>query len=112
MLAETKKAVFLQRVSQRKPVLVSTQNHAEVAESVDASVSKTDEVTLVPVRSRPSVLKTPLNHLIWRVFLFVGAQIGRKFQRIIVQRYLVSYNPINHGQLFLSIGNKVIGNTC
>ena len=28
---------------------------AEVAESVDASVSKTDEVTLVPVRSRPSV---------------------------------------------------------
>ena len=30
---------------------------AEVAESVDASVSKTDEVTLVPVRSRPSVRK-------------------------------------------------------
>ena len=32
-----------------------TPKHAEVAESVDASVSKTDEVTLVPVRSRPSV---------------------------------------------------------
>ena len=35
--------------------MVSLSNHAEVAESVDASVSKTDEVTLVPVRSRPSV---------------------------------------------------------
>ena len=29
---------------------------AQVAELVDASVSKTDEVTLVPVRSRPRVL--------------------------------------------------------
>ena len=28
---------------------------AQVAELVDASVSKTDEVTLVPVRSRPRV---------------------------------------------------------
>ena len=44
--------------------------HAEVAESVDASVSKTDEVTLVPVRSRPSVRKTPLNRLILRGFCF------------------------------------------
>ena len=51
--------------------MVSLSNHAEVAESVDASVSKTDEVTLVPVRSRPSVLQTPLNRLILRGFCFV-----------------------------------------
>ena len=47
--------------------------HAEVAESVDASVSKTDEVTLVPVRSRPSVRKIPSNLLIWRDFSFARA---------------------------------------
>ena len=42
--------------------MVSLSNQAEVAESVDASVSKTDEVTLVPVRSRPSVRKKPLKN--------------------------------------------------
>ena len=33
----------------------SKKADAQVAELVDASVSKTDEVTLVPVRSRPRV---------------------------------------------------------
>ena len=33
----------------------SKKHQAQVAELVDASVSKTDEVTLVPVRSRPRV---------------------------------------------------------
>ena len=47
--------IFAAAFDARNPVLVSTPNYAEVAESVDASVSKTDEVTLVPVRSRPSV---------------------------------------------------------
>ena len=35
----------------------SPKTNAQVAELVDALVSKTNEVTLVPVRSRPRVLK-------------------------------------------------------
>ena len=35
----------------------SPQTNAQVAELVDALVSKTNEVTLVPVRSRPRVLR-------------------------------------------------------
>ena len=46
-------------------------NHAEVAESVDASVSKTDEVTLVPVRSRPSVPRKKQPRLFEAAFVFL-----------------------------------------
>lgn len=35
----------------------SPKTNAQVAELVDALVSKTNEVTLVPVRSRPRVLR-------------------------------------------------------
>ena len=49
--------IFAAAFDARNLSMVSVSNHAEVAESVDASVSKTDEVTLVPVRSRPSVLE-------------------------------------------------------
>ena len=72
---ENKTAFFSQAAcgNEKNPYFCSrvSRNDAEVAESVDASVSKTDEVTLVPVRSRPSVLQTPLNRLILRGFCFV-----------------------------------------
>ena len=58
MLAVNEKIrIFAAAFDARNLSMVSLSNHAEVAESVDASVSKTDEVTLVPVRSRPSVLE-------------------------------------------------------
>ena len=41
----------------KKYYLCISKTHARVAELVDASVSKTDEVTLVPVRFRPRVQK-------------------------------------------------------
>ena len=56
--------------------MVSLSNHAEVAESVDASVSKTDEVTLVPVRSRPSVRKKSSSEELLFLLLFHRHRLG------------------------------------
>ena len=44
--------------------------HAQMAESVDALVSNTSGFTSIPVRPRVWVLRNPDNHLIIRVFFF------------------------------------------
>ena len=50
--------IFLKLLTERvKKSCIFAPAFAQVAELVDASVSKTDEVTLVPVRSRPRVQK-------------------------------------------------------
>ncbi len=69
-----KNCIFAAAFDAKKPYMVSSSNHAEVAESVDASVSKTDEVTLVPVRSRPSVLRKTAPSF-EAVFLFVYSTV-------------------------------------
>ena len=61
--------------------MASLSNHAEVAESVDASVSKTDEVTLVPVRSRPSVRKKRMS--LTSSFSFLKLYSYRTFIQVI-----------------------------
>ena len=50
----------------------SLRYDAQVAELVDALVSKTNEVTLVPVRSRPRVLKGEKE--IFLLFFYLSAQ--------------------------------------
>ena len=55
-------------IARKKIIPLHPRNFARVAELVDASVSKTDEVILVPVRSRPRVHGKPLNHLILKAY--------------------------------------------
>lgn len=62
---------------------------ARVAELVDASVSKTDEVTLVPVRSRPRVRETSVNHLIGRGFIFCW--MCERYQIILISDHSIPF---------------------
>jgi hypothetical protein len=57
---------------QNKPwtQIIRKEHHAQVAELVDALVSNTNEVTLVPVRLRPWVQKNPFRSNFEGVFVF------------------------------------------
>ena len=83
--------------------------HAEVAESVDASVSKTDEVTLVPVRSRPSVPKE--KRLSYKGRFFVVPKAGIEPARVLPHRFLrptrLPIPPLRHGLIASNAAAKV-----
>ena len=74
---------FLKLLTERvKKNCIFAPAFAQVAELVDASVSKTDEVTLVPVRSRPRVQKRGKLKS-FPLFLFLYSQLS-DFQYIFI----------------------------
>ena len=60
----------------------SLRYDAQVAELVDALVSKTNEVTLVPVRSRPRVLKGEKEIFLLFFYLYTEQTLANNYLNI------------------------------
>ena len=60
----------------------SLRYDAQVAELVDALVSKTNEVTLVPVRSRPRVLKGEKEIFLLFFYLYTEQTLANNYLTI------------------------------